>query len=147
MKTNCNPVSPERNLITRRQFLRNTAAALTAGAGLATALPSAFAARRNKRLPIPNQSGIDHIVVVMMENRSFDHFLGWLPNADGMQSGLSYQDDDGTIHSTAPLAPDYMGCAHPDPDHTWFGGRVQYANGAMDGFLKSGANDDYAIGY
>src|SRR5829696_7660579 len=23
-------------------------------------------------------SGIDHVVVVMMENRSFDHWLGWL---------------------------------------------------------------------
>lgn len=98
-------------------------------------------------LPHPKKSGIDHIIVVMMENRSFDHLLGWLPNADGMQSGLSYADDDGTVHTTAPLAPDYMGCAHPDPDHSWIGGRVEYANGAMDGFLKAGTNDDYAIGY
>ena len=37
----------------------------------------------------PQRSGIDHIVVVMMENRSFDHLLGWLPNADAMQAGLS----------------------------------------------------------
>src|ERR1043166_1417661 len=31
-------------------------------------------------LPPPAASGINHIVVVMMENRSFDHFLGWLPD-------------------------------------------------------------------
>jgi phospholipase C len=31
-----------------------------------------------------------HVVVVMMENRSFDHFLAWHPTADGMQEGLSY---------------------------------------------------------
>ena len=31
-------------------------------------------------------SQIKHIVVVMMENRSFDHFLGWLPNAVGVQA-------------------------------------------------------------
>ena len=29
-------------------------------------------------LPNPTSSGIEHIVVVMMENRSFDHLLGWL---------------------------------------------------------------------
>ena len=27
----------------------------------------------------------------MMENRSFDHFLGWLPGADGRQAGLQYR--------------------------------------------------------
>jgi phospholipase C len=32
----------------------------------------------------PNGShGIRPIVILMMENRSFDHFLGWLPGADG----------------------------------------------------------------
>src|SRR5689334_12305900 len=35
---------------------------------------------------------IQHIVLVMMENRSFDHLLGWLPHADGQQAGLSYVD-------------------------------------------------------
>jgi phospholipase C len=27
----------------------------------------------------PAASGLEHIVVVTMENRSFDHMLGWLP--------------------------------------------------------------------
>ena len=35
-------------------------------------------------LPDPALSGIDHIVLVTMENRSFDHLLGWLPNAEGL---------------------------------------------------------------
>jgi phospholipase C len=98
-------------------------------------------------LPPPARSGIDHIVVVMMENRSFDHFLGWMPRADGRQAGLTYTDAAGTTHSTYPLAPDFQGCAHPDPDHSYNGGRVQYNNGACDGFLRSGRNDVYAIGY
>ncbi len=98
-------------------------------------------------LPNPNRSGIEHIVVVMMENRSFDHLLGWLPNADGMQAGLTYVAADGTAHDTTPLAPDYMGCTHPDPDHSWVGGRVEYDGGAMDGWLRAGMNDSYAIGY
>jgi len=27
-------------------------------------------------LPEPGSSGIEHVIVLMMENRSFDHFLG-----------------------------------------------------------------------
>src|SRR5438552_15879811 len=98
-------------------------------------------------LPDPAASGIEHVIVFMMENRSFDHFLGWLPGADGMQAGLSYLDRAGVPHSTHRLAPDYQGCGHPDPDHSYEGGRIEYDNGAADGWLRAGANDDYAIGY
>jgi len=82
----------------------------------------------------------------MMENRSFDHMLGWLPRADGRQAGLSYTDSAGTAHSTYLLAPDYQGCGRLDPDHTYEGGRVEFNNGACDGWLRA-ANDLYAIGY
>jgi len=51
-------------------------------------------------LPDPATSGVDHIVVLMMENRSFDHFLGWLPGADGQQKGLSYIDVSGGVQKT-----------------------------------------------
>jgi phospholipase C len=60
----------------------------------------------------------------MMENRSFDHFLGWLPGADGKQAGLAYVDRNGVTQPTYPLAPDYEGCDHPGPDHSYEGGRV-----------------------
>jgi len=105
-------------------------------------------AKRIKALPPPARSCIEHVVVLMMENRSFDHLLGWLPNADGMQGGLTYTDDDGTtMLSTTPLAPDYQGCGHPDPDHSWEGGRAEVDGGAMDGFLRAGMNDAFALGY
>ena len=35
-----------------------------------------------------------------MENRSFDHFLGWVPGAAGRQQGLTYLDDAGQPHTT-----------------------------------------------
>jgi phospholipase C len=95
----------------------------------------------------PDRSGVQHVVVVMMENRSFDHLVGWVPGADGRQAGLTYSDVAGAPHATHPLAPDYQGCDHPDPDHSYAGGRIEYANGANDGWLKAGNNDDYAIGY
>src|SRR5262249_43240025 len=103
--------------------------------------------RASVTLPPPQQSGIQHIVVVMMENRSFDHLLGWVPGADGKQAGLTYIDKSGHQRSTSGLAPDYTGCPHPDPDHSYDQSRVAYDNGAMDGFLRAGRNDTYAIGY
>jgi phospholipase C len=129
----------------RRQFLES--AAIGAGAvalGRHTAMAEQFATRA---LPDPIHSGIDHVVVVMMENRSFDHILGWLPGADGVQAGLTYLDRDGVAHATYPLAPDFQGCAHPDPDHSYDGARVEYDGGACDGWLRAGENDEYAIGY
>jgi phospholipase C len=94
----------------------------------------------------PGRSGLDHIVVVIMENRSFDHLLGWVPGANGRQSGLTYTDKQGVAHSTYPLAPDFQGCAHADPDHSYDGGRIAYDRGACDGFLRN-SSDRYAIGY
>jgi phospholipase C len=97
-------------------------------------------------LPAPGSSGIDHIVVVMMENRSFDHFLGWLPNANGQQAGLSYPTAGGGKESTWH-ATMLNGCGFSDPDHSYAGGRTQYHGGAMDGFLLDTANDRYAVSY
>src|SRR4051795_820574 len=138
----------------RREFLQRTA--LTAG--LATTLGTvltpdtlvAAAAQRQRRaapLPAPKNLPIDTFVVLMMENRSFDHYLGWLPGADGRQQGLSYTDKQGKKLQTQRLAPDWQGCAHPDPDHSWDGGRTPLNGGACDGFLRSGDNDVFSISY
>jgi phospholipase C len=129
----------------RRQFLFGSAGFVAAAAGGAT-LSRFVAAASAGSLPAPAQSGIEHVVVVMMENRSFDHLIGWLPGADGRQAGLSFPDGNGALHGTYHLT-DFMGCAHPDPDHSFEGGRAQYDLGKADGWLRSGANDEYALGY
>jgi len=126
--------------LSRRRLL-GAAAAAALGAGplarAAAALPSA--------LPHPARSGIDHVIVVMMENRSFDHLLGWLPGADAKQAGLTYTDAQGTPHRTFPLAPDFQGCTYADPDHSFDGARAEWDNGACDGWLR--VNDLWSIGY
>src|SRR4051794_4971539 len=138
----------------RREFLQRTA--LTAGlaAALGTVLPAdavvAQAAKQQRReapLPSPRNLPVDTFVVLMMENRSFDHYLGWLPGADGRQAGLRFTDKQGHTLATQRLAPDWQGCAHPDPDHSWDGGRTQLNGGACDGFLRSGDNDVFSISY
>jgi phospholipase C len=137
----------------RREFLQRTAMTAGLAAGLGTVLdPSSLVAeaarkQRRKALPSPRNLPIDTFVVLMMENRSFDHYLGWLPGADGRQDGLTYVDLAGAPHPTQRLAPDFQGCDHPDPDHSWEGGRTQVNGGAMDGFLRSGDNDEFSIGY
>jgi phospholipase C len=138
--------SPE-HTFSRRRFLVSATAALAAPTALGRVARSLASSGTYSGLPAPNRSGINHVVVVMMENRSFDHLLGWLPHAGGKQAGLSYVDRKGHAHSTYPLAPDFQGCGHPDPDHSHTGGLVQYNNGACDGFLRSGQSDRYAIGY
>jgi phospholipase C len=129
--------------VSRRTFLKG-AAALTGALSLGG---KELIAQTELVLPEPSASGIEHIVVVMMENRSFDHYFGWLPGADGQQEELTYIDRNGVPHTTYPLAPDFQGCGHPDPDHSYEGGRVEYNNGACDGWLRAGDNDIYSIGY
>jgi phospholipase C len=146
-----NTLTAPKKPLSRRRFLRTIAAA-SGSVSAFFSFPSVVqGARRNKTLPTPNGSGIEHIVLVMMENRSFDHFLGWLPGAEGRQAGLLYSDAAGVQHPTYALAqqapPDYQGCGHPDPDHSYAGGRVEFDNGACDGWLRAGSNDLYAIGY
>lgn len=113
---------------------------------LASSLTDRAAASPAPALPAPEASGIDHIVVVMMENRSFDHYLGWLPGAEGKQEGLVYRDRFNVAHRTYHLQTT-QGCGHPDPDHSFEGGRVEYNDGACDGWLRAGENDEFAIGY
>src|SRR3954468_2739103 len=137
----------------RREFLQRTAVAAGLATTLGLVLPSetlvAEAARKQRRraLPAPKNLPIDTFVVLMMENRSFDHYLGWLPGADGRQAGLTFSDKQGKALATKRLAPDWQGCDHPDPDHSWDGGREQLNGGKCDGFLRSGDNDIFAISY
>ncbi len=140
----------------RREFLTKTAAAAGA-AGLATALPSdrlvAEAAHRqlSRRLPSPRALPIDTFVVVMMENRSFDHYFGWRKDADARNAGLSYPDRNGRRIPTYRLTPDFQGCGHPDPNHNWAGGRWQMNGGRNDRFVTGDesleGSDEFAIGY
>jgi len=123
------------------------AGALTAAGGLGLgSLARVLTASAAPPLPSPDKSGIDHIVFLCMENRSFDHYLGWLGGAEGRQGGLQFADDNGAMHGTHALSGNWDGCGFNDPDHSYDGARTQLDNGKMDGFRK-GTNDDFALGY
>jgi phospholipase C len=118
-------------------------------------------------LPLPSNHPVEHIGCLMMENRSFDHYLGWLPGADGLLNSSGHvvppQVPDtkgnlvtgqcwgasGTPRDQGGFKDTYCGSAHIDPSHSWDGGRVEFNNGAMDGFLRvPGKEDDpFPIAY
>src|SRR6266702_2640093 len=123
-----------RLMLTRRTFLQlmaaSTGAALSGTEYLATTAARAGTAR------FPGGSrGVEHVVILMMENRSFDHFLSWLPGADGRHD-MTYLSTDGNVYPNYPLAPDFQGCGYSDPDHSWEGFLIQHNFGKMDGFLQ-----------
>jgi phospholipase C len=136
---------------TRRDFLKRTAvtAGLAAGMGLVldpdTLVAEAARRQREVKLPSPRNLPIDTFVVLMMENRSFDHYLGWLPGADGRQAGLQFTDAKGRKLSTHRLNF-FQSCDFQDPDHSWQGGRTELDGGRMDGFLRA-ESDVFSIGY
>ena len=141
--------SPETKL-RRREFLARTAA--LAGMASAASLPAgqliAEAARAQARgLPSPRNLPIDHVVVVMMENRSFDHYFGWLDAADASQDEAYVDGATGELVRTrhaGTLEAEWQGCGHPDPGHGWDSGRRQL----QDGFLATGSgNDEFALTY
>jgi len=138
----------------RRRLLAGMAASGAATTGALLAQPALAASAESAKgpstqpLPAPEDCGIDHFVIVMMENRSFDHFLGWVPGAEGRQAGLSFADTAGHWRQTHDLAPDFQNCSSADPDHSYGAGRGDVNDGAMDGFLKpQPAGDTFPIGY
>ena len=106
-------------MLTRRTFLQlmgaSTGAAITGSQLLSQAAASAAPA-----LTPHGANGVEHVVILMMENRSFDHFLGWLPGADG-RLDRTFLSSDGNVYPNYPLAPDFQGCGYSDPDHSWKG--------------------------
>lgn len=91
---------------------------------------------------------LKHIVVVMMENRSFDHMLGGLmqqdPRINGLTGNETNPDSTGQLIKVTQDAA-YQGQLDPDPDHHFPGVNLQLFDGSggpppepsMQGFIKS----------
>jgi phospholipase C len=124
-------------MLTRRKFMQlmGGATAATAAGISGTDLLSRAVANASPLVNAGGKGGVEHVVILMMENRSFDHFLGWLPGADG-RTDLAFPATDGNVYPNYPLAPDFQGCGYSDPDHSWEGWLVQHNFGKMDGFLQ-----------
>jgi phospholipase C len=92
----------------------------------------------------PGLDSLKHVVVLMMENRSFDHLLGSLkavdPRIDGLTGVESNPDTTGALIKVSPQAQ-YQSQLDPDPNHDFAPVNQQIFNGgtvpSMQGFIVS----------
>jgi phospholipase C len=86
---------------------------------------------------LPANIPIDNIVVVMMENHSFDSYLGHL-NQYGHRSDVEVADAGAWNPDVDGAAVPWQHAAHEcsaDTDHQWAGAHQEIDNGKMDGFV------------
>jgi phospholipase C len=132
-------------VVNRRRFLQ-----LAGGSVAATMLSDSIA----KALAIPGNHAtrslddVEHIVVLMQENRSFDHYFGTLGGVRGfgdphpvtLPSGkpVWYQADGATV--VPPFRPDVGNLALTfieDLDHSWDGTHQMFNGGKWDQWLPA----------
>jgi phospholipase C len=149
------PEHADESGLSRRDFLGRTAYAAglagTMGLSAETILAEAAqASQRSSGLPSPRNVPIDHFVLLMMENRSFDHYFGWLHGFADATQRERYPNAEGELVPTRAASTlgtggvQFKGCGHPDPGHGWVSGRAQL----QGGFLAPGSgNDEFALTY
>ena len=131
--------------IDRRRFLQ-----LSGGVAALSLLPNSIA--RAAGIPANRATGsirdVEHIVVLMQENRSFDHYFGAMKGVRGfgdphpvtLPSGKSvWHQADGT-REVLPFRPDVsdLGLAFiQDLDHSWNGGHQAFNQGRYDQWIPT----------
>jgi phospholipase C len=151
---------------TRRRFIGGTAAAASLGAAAAllpVSVQKALAAPPSRPARL---SDIEHVVMLMQENRSFDHYFGTLsgvagfddPRAIRLSTGRNvfYQPDPVNpagyllpfhldTHSTSAQSIPSTGHAYAVQHAAWNGGRMN--NWLPAHRASDGANGPYTMGY
>jgi phospholipase C len=156
--------------LTRRRLL-TTAGAATAAAFAAEFLPANV--RRALASGPPRGSGrlsdIKHVVILMQENRSFDHYFGTLPGVRGFSdptaltlstgNNVFYQPDPTNVNGSGYLLPWRLNTittgaqAIPSTSHAWQYQHESWDNGAMDNFVPAhiaangAADGPFTMGY
>ncbi|MET4612754.1 phospholipase C [Rhodococcus sp. PvR044] len=140
-----------RNSLSRRRFL-------TAGAGAAAAVAatSMLPPSLQRALATPVRPGglesVEHVVLIMQENRSFDHYYGMLrgvrgfgdPNSLRLRTGASVFEQPGPNGPVLPFPiRDSAAAQRMDTqnvtglDHSWEGGHQALADGWHDGWIAA----------
>jgi phospholipase C len=163
--------------LTRRRLLTTAGAAATA-AWAAEFLPGSV--RKALAAGPPSRPGrlsdIKHVVVLMQENRSFNHYFGTMPGVRGFSDPTALTLSTGKpvyyqpVQTAAPagttqysnpdgyLLPYHMDSATtaaqavPSISHEWTAQHSAWNNGAMDNWLPAhiaadGANGPFTMGY
>jgi phospholipase C len=136
-----------------RRLLLKGGAATAAGAALATFLPASV--RRAMAAADPaapfNPAQVKHVVLLMQENRSFDHYFGTLsgvrgfgdPHAMKLPSGRSVFAQPDPANPDGYLLPYHLDSttsaaqAIPSLSHQWQIQHASWNNGSMDAWLRA----------
>ena len=151
--------------ITRRRLL-GSAASLAAAAFASSFLPPNV--RRALAEP-PNRGGlhdIKHVVLLMQENRSFDHYFGTMagvrgfddPQALSLADGRSVFHQPDAEHADGHMLPFHLDTRStsaqkiPSTSHAWDVQHQSWNGGKMDGWLPAhrkadGVNGPFVMGY
>src|ERR1700758_2299072 len=78
---------------------------------------------------------IEHIIVIVQENHSFDNYFGTYPGANGIPAGTKLPKVPNGPRILAPFLATTT--TPPDMQHGWIPAAVAYDNGYMDGFYWS----------
>lgn len=93
---------------------------------------------------------IEHIVVLMMENHSYDNYLGMLGRGDGLTRGSNGRPTNTNPTATGDLQESFhmpRYCQQDaKPSQEWQASHEQYASGKNDGFVTS-PSGPVAMGY
>lgn len=152
--------------LTRRRLLGSTAAAV-GGAGALTLLPPSV--QQAVAAGVPRRGSlreVEHVVLLMQENRSFDHYFGTMAGVRGfadkdalrLDTGRSvfYQPD--SVNPDGYLLPFHLDTtttsaqAIPSTSHAWQVQHQAWNGGKMDQWLPAhraadGKNGPYVMGY
>src|SRR5580693_8071635 len=129
--------------------------------GLRKILDGAAPAARNARLTSAPISDIKHVVVLMQENRSFDHYFGTMPGVRGfadpsVPTSRFYQvDAQNPDKYLLPFHTDTHSTSAqnlPSNSHSWGPQHDSWDNGKMDGFVTAhlaadGVAGQYTMAY
>lgn len=129
----------------RRQFLKLVGAPAV-GAALPAGLDKALA------IPAHNRTGsindVEHVIFLMQENRSFDHYFGTMrgvrgfgdPHPVNLPSGKSVwhqPNGAGELLPFRPEVPDLGQTFLPDPPHGWNDGHAAWHEGRFDRWVPN----------
>lgn len=103
----------------------------------------------------PTNDKIEHIVIAMMENRSFDHLLGYLglpprsrANIDGLRGDAAWLDRVASVYEGIRYPPFRLTDAHTvmaaDPPHEWYNIARQMGQPANGIYPLNGFVENYA---
>ena len=140
--------------MTRRDLLKT---GLAAGGGLAamSTLPPSLLRALADKPSCGSLNDIEHVVILIQENRGFDHYFGRYKGVRGFDDRTVTQPDGSSIFSQkvddkggrllpwnidttiSPQAPPRPGDCTDDIDHQWLGQHTVWNKGAMDQWVLS----------